>query len=345
MFCKYCGKEIEQDAKFCKHCGSDLNQSESNQTVNKSNVEVSNPKLKDDKEYKRYKKHKGLVRIVVLSILLVVMLITSFIGNPSGQDFRKVVNVDGVEVTYRYDYSSIDGETIVQKRYEGTDSEGNEVNIYVTVHFNGCFVGKIDENYVPTEADKMFEGHYYKEIEINGTINGYKVNDENEKQLIDSDVYEKYTDMIDEVKGCGLYIKFVDEGNSYTKIVTSRLVLLIVLAVIDLIAIGIYIFDRIRQNKIEKDEWGDREINIQHKIGIGIEIGALATLITSIIMFIVGVRWSTFLSIFVLGCVFGMIGSGLVKDCRLKKIVKIFSIIMIAILLPILLLLFGLGML
>lgn len=26
MFCKYCGKEIEESSKFCEHCGKNLNE-------------------------------------------------------------------------------------------------------------------------------------------------------------------------------------------------------------------------------------------------------------------------------------------------------------------------------
>ena len=83
-------------------------------------------------------------------------------------------------------------------------------------------------------------------MEVNGSINGHKVNDADEKLLIDSAVYEKYTDMIDEIKGSGLYIKFVDGSNSYTKIVTSRLALIIAVAVIDIMAIAFYMLNKIK---------------------------------------------------------------------------------------------------
>ena len=59
------------------------------------------------------------------------------------------------------------------------------------------------------EAKQPFEVKA-TEVEISGTINGYWVSDEDEKLLIDSEVYEKYTDMIEEIKGSRLYVTFVD---------------------------------------------------------------------------------------------------------------------------------------
>ena len=342
MFCKYCGKEVDQDAKFCKHCGNELKHVEDKpiRTVDKSNVEVNNSNRKNEKKDKSSQKHRGLVGIVILSMLLIFLVITSFTGEPTSHECIKTVKVDGIEVTYRYEYLNIDGETIVQKRYKGTDSAGNVVDTQVTVWFFDVFEGKIDENYVPTEADKIYSYHYYKQVEVNGSINGHKVNDADEKLLIDSAVYEKYTDMIDEIKGSGLYIKFVDGSNSYTKIVTSRLALIIAVAVIDIMAIAFYMLNKIKYDKIEKGEFGDREIKIQHKIGIGVLIGALAALITSIIMFIMGVKMITFLIVFGIAGMLASIGGELVKECKLKKIVKILSIIAIAIVSPILMIFF-----
>ena len=336
MFCSKCGKEVEQDAQFCKYCGNNLKQVENKpiQTVDKSNIEEDNSNRKNEKENKNSKKHKGLVGIIVLSMLFIFLLVTAFTGEPTSHECIKTIKVDGIEVTYRYEYLNIDGETLVQKRYKGTDSAGNVVDTQVTVWFSDVFEGKIDENYVPTEADKIYEGAYYKQVEVNGTINGHKVTDADEKLLIDSAVYEKYTDMIDEVKGSGLYIKFVDESNSYTKIVTSRLALIIAVAVIDIMAIAFYIFNRIKYNKIEKGEIDENGDGVRHKVGIGILIGALAILITSMVMFIVGVKMVTFLIVFGIACALAPIGGELVKECKLKKIVKILSIISIAIFSP-----------
>ena len=35
MYCKKCGKEIEEGAKFCTYCGNQIEEKDSNDTYNK----------------------------------------------------------------------------------------------------------------------------------------------------------------------------------------------------------------------------------------------------------------------------------------------------------------------
>lgn len=39
MFCKYCGKEIEDDSKFCKFCGNALTQAIVESSISKEIVD------------------------------------------------------------------------------------------------------------------------------------------------------------------------------------------------------------------------------------------------------------------------------------------------------------------
>lgn len=49
MFCKYCGKEIENDSKFCPFCGSQVEPEE----------EALEPVILDENEKSEEKEHKG----------------------------------------------------------------------------------------------------------------------------------------------------------------------------------------------------------------------------------------------------------------------------------------------
>lgn len=333
MFCYKCGKEVTQQAQFCEHCGAKLNQvvSQTSSSGNKPN----NSRLIGN----------GWAGVIVLSVLLVCMLIFSFVGAPTSQECIKIINVDGIEVTYRYDYMNFDGETLVQKRYYGTDTSGNVVDTSVTVQFKGCFEGRINASYTPTEEDRYGEGRYYKQVELSGTINGCNVNVDSEKLMIDEDVFAKYTDMIDEVSGCGLYIKFEDGSNTYTKIETSRVWLIVVLAIFDAVLVCNSIFSTIINKKMSKGEFGEREIAIQHRVGIGVLFCALAVLLTDVVMFFIGVRWRAFLFIFVMACVLAFTGVRLIKDCKLRRVVRSLAIVLLILISPILLIFLLLGVL
>jgi len=45
MFCKSCGKEVENDTKFCKYCGSEVSQSSPEKTANLSSTDTGEKKI------------------------------------------------------------------------------------------------------------------------------------------------------------------------------------------------------------------------------------------------------------------------------------------------------------
>lgn len=69
MFCKYCGKEIPNDAVFCNYCGKnvkdkDLDKKDLNEKVeNKNNAE----KIEQKKPKKTYKSYR-LVAVIIIAI-------------------------------------------------------------------------------------------------------------------------------------------------------------------------------------------------------------------------------------------------------------------------------------
>ena len=69
MFCKYCGKEMDDSATFCPECGKPVNE----------NIEVSR---KNRKQSKKEKKHPILaVILIVLAIFLIVAAVSGGEGN------------------------------------------------------------------------------------------------------------------------------------------------------------------------------------------------------------------------------------------------------------------------
>lgn len=308
MRCNKCGADVEPNDSVCQFCGNKLKQ---------ENLPQSNPK---NIKYN----NKSFICLILVSVLLVVVLLSALFGEPTGQECIKVVKIDGVTVTYRYDYSWADGDTLVQKCYEGKDSAGNIVDTRVTFWFDGKFEGKIN-------------GAKYNEVSISGTINGLNIEKESDKALIDADVLEKYTQSFDKVKGCGLYITFVDGGNSYTKVVAMQLSLIILLAIFELLAIGMYIFERNKNNKIKNNKYSDKEIKIQHKVGIVVLLVGIATVVGAVIAALIGIWLSVFVAVLSTAYALVLVGNSLIKDGKIKLIGKIATIVLTLFIAPFLL--------
>lgn len=69
MYCKYCGKEIDDNSKFCNLCGKSLvDQVEASVTVPTANNETSSPK----KKFAFIGAMAGLISSIVLFIVLAV---------------------------------------------------------------------------------------------------------------------------------------------------------------------------------------------------------------------------------------------------------------------------------
>ena len=329
MFCDKCGSRISKDSKFCKNCGSKIIQEETN--INdkvleiKDDIDVSPKNEKPTNGKRRY----GLVGIILLSILAIVFLLSSFAGGPASRDYIKTIKQDGIEVTYRYEYHYIDGDTIVQKIYKGTDDDGNIVDTKVTVWFLDVFEGKIDEDYIPTENDEYGSSLYYKQVKVTGTINGYEVDDEDEKLLIDNAIYEKYTDMVDEVQGCKMYVKFMDGENAYTSVNKTCLTTLIILILFDLIGIGAYVYYHVKDKKNKNDDVKKDYTEIKNKVGIGMLIADVALLMLLICLYAGNISTLAVICILYADIIMACIGRQLVKSKKLKKIITLLLIIIV----------------
>lgn len=308
MHCNKCGAEVETNDSVCLYCGNRLKQDNPPQN-NPNNIKHN---------------YKSLICLILMSVLFAIVLFSALFGEPTGQECKKVVFVDGVMVTYRYDYSWTDGETLVQKRYEGKDSAGNTVTTNVTFWFDGKFEGEIDKT-------------KYKNVSISGTINGLNIEKESDKALIDADVLDKYTQSFDKVKGCGLYITFVDGDNSYTKVVAMELSLIIMLAIFELLAIGMYLFDRNKNNKIKNNEYGDKEMKTEHKVGTVLLLIGMATVVGAVIAALIGIWLSVFVAVLSSAYALVLVGNSLLKDGKIKLVGKITSIVLTIFIAPFLL--------
>lgn len=332
MICYKCGEKLDDDARFCKYCGAKLNNENLSAIKEENKADVTKkeePKPQNNKKFKpQMNVGKGLGALVLISILLIATLFLSFFGGPTGDNIKKT-NVDGLTVTYRYDYKVFDDETLIQKRYEGTDKDGNKIDVSVSIRYEGRFKGKIDKKY--KEANESNVGV----ISLNGTINSQQVSDGLGQRIIgdiDEALYEKYTAIFDEVKGSGLIVKFVDNDKSYLCVNEELLILLIALTCFELVAIAVYVLNILRNKKIEKDEYGERDANIQYKVGIGVLIASLISLIASVALGFLNLTYT--LILFALTIFLGAVGKGLIKQGVLTKILKIVLTLMTIVLIP-----------
>ena len=78
MFCKYCGKQIEDDSRFCKYCGKDVSEIVSHSTNNVEDKRPQHNQIKNKTEIKKTvanPKGKGPKKISARSVLLAVFCI------------------------------------------------------------------------------------------------------------------------------------------------------------------------------------------------------------------------------------------------------------------------------
>lgn len=90
MFCKKCGKEIDDNAKFCMHCGNSINEEAKNEDEKNDKV---NKILEDiNKETKNKSNKKGLKLIIIAIIVLAIIIaIVMFVIN-SGVNLKSAYN-------------------------------------------------------------------------------------------------------------------------------------------------------------------------------------------------------------------------------------------------------------
>lgn len=86
MFCKNCGKEIDDNAKFCMNCGNSINEDNNNKENDKVNKILEN--LNNDTKKKPSNKIFKLL-IIVGFIVAIIIIVTLMITN-KGVNLKKV---------------------------------------------------------------------------------------------------------------------------------------------------------------------------------------------------------------------------------------------------------------
>lgn len=85
MFCKNCGKELNEGTAFCTSCGAQVNQTSFETTAN---AFVSNAKAKiDSSGFKKYLTKKNI--IIVVAVFVVLCIIGAALGDDSAVSIVK----------------------------------------------------------------------------------------------------------------------------------------------------------------------------------------------------------------------------------------------------------------
>ncbi len=132
MFCRHCGRRIEDDSTFCRYCGKEVSEVPNNASIFKQteNTEAANPK-EDDVEWKspyltgvptskeffeslekdKPKKSKSPGCLIMLFVILAAAVFTAVIGAPSKHpqpaeqkttDYEQIGHEYGVEFVKLY---------------------------------------------------------------------------------------------------------------------------------------------------------------------------------------------------------------------------------------------------
>ncbi|MCM1251681.1 MAG: zinc ribbon domain-containing protein [Clostridium sp.] len=135
MYCKNCGKQIEEESRFCQYCGA-INESAPNQEMQK---------IIPDKKEKKKRKNKKTVIIIVIAIFIVLGAIIFFSGDDSSQaeQFIDLVqngylgNYDTVTIKEVLEYVDEDAEWNAGEAVSGdhyiVECEGSEMTIQFSV--------------------------------------------------------------------------------------------------------------------------------------------------------------------------------------------------------------------
>ena len=133
MFCKYCGKEIEDDSKFCKFCGNALTQAIVESSISKEIVD-DEPEIIYSYNTQPVKKKSGVKPfLIALLIVFVIFPLSVFIiykissnSDSSGNIVDKIVE-----------------RNITSSDYDITKSEGlTSISFTITPRVNFYYYSK-----------------------------------------------------------------------------------------------------------------------------------------------------------------------------------------------------------
>ena len=89
MYCRKCGKKIEENSKFCPYCGFDLKGGQDKVTTKKQNVQLQ-------KEDKSVSPKKWVIPTVIVAGIAIVVIV-AFLGVKAMRKPEKVSKPEIVE--------------------------------------------------------------------------------------------------------------------------------------------------------------------------------------------------------------------------------------------------------
>lgn len=125
MFCKNCGKEIDDNAKFCMYCGSTIH--EENKEENKEENDKVNKILEDINKGTKMDSNKKLLKIVsAIGVIVAIIILAILMINNSGVNLKKVYNKVLEEDSGYYKFINIASDN----SYIEIDTNPNDIDDY-----------------------------------------------------------------------------------------------------------------------------------------------------------------------------------------------------------------------
>lgn len=194
MFCKECGKEIEENNKFCSNCGTNTETKTNNlkddiDTFNNT-VDVSNnmQKKSTPKSKKKTNTSSGICAIVIVFILF---LIVSFTVIPMQNEIKKETELREMIEQYVVSYDDFD-KTIKDCGFNDYTIERVEAEDNYEVENSQCFTVQSGNilAYLYTKDNSIYSIQYaneylYKDGQILHTLSEYTMTSSERNLIID----------------------------------------------------------------------------------------------------------------------------------------------------------------
>jgi len=153
MYCRKCGKQIDDDSKFCEHCGYNF--------------------MNNTQKYKRKRKvKKTVITIVIIAILLIVVWFAyNLLFNNGSSDVFIISRNDGSR--YLVDLSNLDN-YIVQLKEKWTID--NQIGIIDTLEDKATRVFILKSKNIESNKDDSKNYYYASCIDLNnGSIEDLEI--------------------------------------------------------------------------------------------------------------------------------------------------------------------------
>ena len=105
MYCKHCGKQVDDGIKFCKYCGESLQTESQPETIKTQNVSAVKSTSAKTVEANANSDVKAKIKMVVAAVICAVLLLTPFMTLFSTPYFEiKYQNPEKWKMSYKGDY-------------------------------------------------------------------------------------------------------------------------------------------------------------------------------------------------------------------------------------------------